>query len=112
MKKKKLISWIEALRSEKYLKSEGALKNEKGFCPFGVLCDISGLGSWISDPYSTKYQYLGQINYLPKEVRAWAGISDKEIGELTAYMIVYNDQVKLSFSEIAMLLEKKYKIGK
>lgn len=110
MKKKKLSLWLDALRSNQYIQTKYALKNNEGFCPFGVLCDISGLGSWEPEPKSSKYQYLNQINYLPKQVREWAGISDKEFGDLTAFIITYNDTVGLSFLEMAEVLSKKYKL--
>lgn len=110
MKKKKLSLWLQALRSKQYLQTKNALKNNDGYCPFGVLCEISGLGTWEPEPKSSKYQYFGQINYLPKQVREWAGISDKESGDLTAFVLVYNDQIGLSFEEMADILAKKYKL--
>lgn len=109
MKKKCLKEWVKALRSGDYLGTSGALRNEVGYCPLGVLCDLSKLAVWEPEPNSKKFQYLGQINYLPKEVAKWAGMSDQERKEVTAYMIAYTDSQRLSLSEIADLLLEKYK---
>ena len=32
--------WVEALRSGKYMQTQGTLRNGEGFCCLGVLCDI------------------------------------------------------------------------
>lgn len=42
--------WLEALRSGKYEQGIRVLKTKEGkFCCLGVLCDISGKGSFIED---------------------------------------------------------------
>jgi hypothetical protein len=111
MKKDVLINWISALNSGEYPQTRGALKNENGYCPFGVLCELSQLSEWKPELNSTKCQYFNQINYLPQQVRNWAGISKKEIGPLTSVIIVYNDELKKTFSEISDILKKKYKLN-
>ncbi len=93
-----------ALKSGQYSSSYGALRTSKGFCPLGVLCDISKLAEWEPEPKSEKMQYLGQIHYLPKQVAEWAGISAKERSNLTAHMITYTDHEKFSLSNIADFL--------
>lgn len=108
MKRKVLVEWLDALRSGEYLQTKKALKDDLGYCPLGVLCEISKLGTWEPEPNSKKLQYLGQINYLPEKVAEWAGMSQKEKSSVVGFMIVYNDTQNLSFLELADLIEKKY----
>ena len=112
MKRGALNKWLKALRSKKYKPTSGALKDSKGHCALGVLCDISEVGEWKTQKDSTRMKYLGQDKYLPKEVEKWAGMSRQEAGDVMAFLIAYNDIKKLSFEEIAKLLENSYKIKK
>lgn len=109
MKKTCLDDWLNALRSGNYTRCNGALHKENSFCPLGILCDISKLDNWKKDPYSNKHQYLGEINYLPKEVREWAGISHNEYVALSSYILCFNDSLKTPLLEVADFLEIKYK---
>lgn len=109
MNKKIFEKWIKALRSGSYIKVRGALRNDVGFCALGVLCDISGVGTWETEPNSKKLQYLGQIHYLPKQVAEWAGMSPSEASKVSAFLLVHNDNLKIGFNDLASLLEQKYK---
>lgn len=109
MKKSCLNDWLTALRSNKYKVCRGALRKGDSYCSLGVLCDISGLDAWKPDPYSNKLQYLGEVNYLPQKVREWAKISDQEYNTMSAFVMVLNDNQKFGHSEMADLLEEKYK---
>lgn len=108
MKKKVFIRWIKALRSGLYPKTSGALKNDVGFCALGVLCEISKIAEWEPEPNTKKFQYLGQIHYLPKQVAEWAGMTFSEASKVNAYLITYNDKQRKDFNDLADLLEKKY----
>lgn len=50
--------WVTALRSGRYQRGKYCLRDrEGGFCPLGVLLDVSGLGEWIGGvdrPYRYK----------------------------------------------------------
>ncbi len=109
MKKKCLVNWLEGLRSGEYPQSRGALRNEQGYCGLGVLCEQSGLADWKPEPRTNKFQYLNQIHYLPKEVAEWAGMSEWERWEVTAFVLTYQDNKKISFAELADLLEGRFK---
>lgn len=109
MKKSRLKDWLEALRSGKYVGCRGALRRNDAYCSLGVLCDISGLGSWEKDNHSDKYKYLKQVKYLPQEVIDWAGMSREEYGAVSAFVMVYNDSQLVGLSEMADLLDKRYK---
>jgi hypothetical protein len=109
MKKEVLGIWINALRSGQYEQASGALRNKNGYCPLGVLCDLSKLSDWKAEPNSNKFDYLNQLNYLPKEVAMWAGINDDERAKFNSFFIVYNDYEKLTFDDFATKLELLYK---
>lgn len=95
--------WIEALRSGKYKQGRGALRNGDTFCCLGVLCDISGVAKWDVTRYD------GELYMPPKSVREWAGLDgypvylDGPTGDDVSHL---NDQMGLSFEEIADLIEK------
>jgi hypothetical protein len=112
MKKSRLNDWLSALRSDNYTKCRGALHRNDGFCPLGILCDISKLDSWKEPSYfkTDKRLYFGQFNYLPVQVREWAGISEEEYGSMTAFVMVMNDYEQIGLKEMADILEARYKI--
>lgn len=110
MKKACLEDWLTALRSGNYTKCVGGLHRNDGFCPLGILCDISKLDTWSNHIYiNDKKTYLGQSNYLPEKVREWAGINQEEYNSMSSFVLVFNDYEKVSLIEMADLLEKKYK---
>ena len=76
MKKEVADEWIKALRSGDYNQTKESLSDGDGFCCLGVLCDISGLGSWNDYGDSTHYGTEGEV--LPEFVMEWAGIRDPE----------------------------------
>ncbi len=41
--------WATALESGNYPQALGALKTDTGFCCLGVLCDVSGEGTWCGE---------------------------------------------------------------
>ena len=80
-------AWVEALTSGEYAQGQGWLRTTIGdeteddrFCCLGVLCDISGLGEWRSNPDPSQgmfYVVEGSIfadTNLPEAVREWAGL--------------------------------------
>jgi hypothetical protein len=109
MKKTCLDEWLNALRSTNYTRCNGALHKNNEFCAFGVLCDISKLDTWKPDLYTNKMQYLGEVNYLPKKVREWAGMSHEEYNIVSGYILCFNDNLKMSLPDIGNFLEQKYK---
>ena len=74
---------LEALRSDKYKKECGRLRGEIGYCIQGVMCDVSGLGSWKRGSGHGGYWYvLNGVEdvcnyfYAPWEVVQHYGITD------------------------------------
>ena len=103
--------WVEALRSGKYKQGFSRLKYNNGedvrYCCLGVLCEISGRGSWNENNIyvtPTAAEKLG----LPLEVIQWAGLAgddaDPYIG--VEHASVWNDSRGHSFEQIADLIEE------
>lgn len=103
--------WVEALRSGKYLQTQGVLRDASDrHCCLGVLCDITDPADWI---------WLEDENGAPRE--GWAyrhgkgtdtdilpGLLGEELGLDTFYeerLTEMNDNGK-SFDEIADYIEK------
>lgn len=75
--------WVEALRSGKYKQTSGHLKDKRGYCCLGVLCEISGKVSFnklfnIFGNYSIGSEKMTTV--LPIEVRNEFGLYDYEGG--------------------------------
>lgn len=126
--------WVAALESGEYQQAQQGLKitnletGSESFCCLGVLCDIysketgnkwgESLQMIRNEPVGKSY-LLGENNYLPKEVRDWAGLTEinpavlehsldftytnGEYERTVAYM---NDQGK-TFEEIAEKIKEK-----
>jgi len=118
MKKKIAEKWVKALRSGEYKKTEGALRNDEGFCCLGVLCNLHAQAHpKIAREQSQPRFYLGESAILPLEVRDWAMMDNGEgsvADDLTISGNVYESLVDandsgVSFKKIANWIEKNYK---
>lgn len=119
--------WLAALRSGKYKQARERLRDGGGFCCLAVLCDIAikeGVsGEWalgatgetvfrwpaVADRYLTHHT---EESLLPPHVRDWAGLqSDNPRLKMDDYghdtLSAMNDDHRLSFAEIADLIEKQ-----
>jgi hypothetical protein len=104
--------WINSLRSGEYEQGMGALRINDKYCCLGVLCDLYSKEHnvpWKKDIEEGVYLFNKCTAYLPKKVKTWAGmksfaglLSSREMTSLT-YL---NDVHKMSFEEIADLIEK------
>jgi hypothetical protein len=93
MKKNILLRWLDTLELKKYPMSRGSLRDEKGYCPLGVLCELSGLAEWTKDPYvDGRYCYLDSGSTIPLEVCEWAGMSDNERAFVPSRIMAMFDQ--------------------
>jgi hypothetical protein len=121
--------WVAALRSGEYKKTTGVLcrnhfkTGELCFCTLGVLCNLwhnvvgeaEGSRGWQHAPEKGGYAMEMCTGMLPLRVREWAGIVeiDPKIEWLDSYGGRHNDTIseindmhKLTFSEIADLIER------
>ena len=91
--------WIEALRSGNYQQGRGMLKGPLGYCCLGVLCEISGMGTWFdSYYYEIEDERSGAV--LPVKLREKIGLS----AEQQTNLIGMNDSGD-TFLEIADWIE-------
>lgn len=73
--------WIGDLESGKYPQTVGSLKDDKGYCCLGVLCEIyirhhlTLCINWEPGPHTGTLYLLGNGGYLPVEVIKWAGLN-------------------------------------
>ena len=105
--------WLEALRDPKRQQGVGALRTLDGDCCLGVLCDVSGLGTWgpiEDDGAAYVAQCGGRTDTLPPTVVAWAGLTDDNpelrIGDQVLPAAEWNDNGK-TFEEIADAIEEQ-----
>jgi hypothetical protein len=117
--------WIEALRSGKYTQTRERLKDDVGYCCWGVACEISGLGEfkWMSRDHEWAFSSGDGCRSLGNPslgVIAWAGAYDldhirvagikhdrdgRNPLECAYSLIECNDEIGLSFDQIADILE-------
>lgn len=114
-------AWVAALRSGDYKQTKFKLRDVStgGFCCLGVLCEISGLGTW--DERDVTPQFIETANpknrnsgVLTSGVMRWAGLTnrigmyrrpqDDTAGESLSRD---NDRGK-TFAEIADIIEAKF----
>jgi hypothetical protein len=107
--------WSAALRSGNYTQGKGWLRDKFGnFCCLGVLCDISGLGTWVNYAYSGpgKEEEFYDGVYTPTKVAEWAstrgdGITFYDKNYCRIDFTLLNDDGK-SFSEIADVIDEQW----
>jgi hypothetical protein len=106
--------WLEALRSGEYKQGIAALQmvalhsiESNFYCCLGVLCDISGLGTWELNRTATAYNFIAKNSseesnfFLPATLTTELNLPIEQQDEL----VEMNDSGK-SFDEIANWIEK------
>lgn len=136
MKKSVMEKWTKELESGRYRQTTGVLKKPRsakayGHCCLGVLCDIyareTGKGNWETESSATDgaktFVVNGATNHteLPDPVRKWAGLNTPagdidgvrplavNDNQVARSLVTCNDDLKLSFKEIAKVIRKNYK---
>ena len=99
---------VTALRSGKYKRGKGQLRDDDKFCCLGVACDISGVGEWQGDAYVVKKWGAGFAT-LPGPVAKYFGFNENDpfLTDGTRASTV-NDAWKKSFKVIADMFERRY----
>lgn len=129
MKKEVANLWIKALKSGKYKQGRGTLRTDcDEFCCLGVLCDlytkdrkakkkksikISKSATYNGNKDKSCYKYGNTYDFLPSEVRKWAGMRSKngslELDGSHIDLSILNDGESYlgpkSFKEIAKIIE-------
>jgi len=135
-----LVKWIDALRSGKYVKGKGRLRGEddRQFCIFGVLCDLTVTGKrrWrkqhtLSGTYNWSFEYptnggFGRRSKMPPpSLRTFIRdmvedqLTDIDIrheipanDELVRFLYEINDYTDMTFVQLADFLEDLFFKGR
>lgn len=100
--------WVAALRSGNYKQAQYSLKDAKGFCCLGVLCDLYDNTKWEEVDSTRGYSNykLGdgtiESTWLPDKLAKALEIDSTSVAEL----VTMNDRDNKSFAEIADHIEK------
>lgn len=104
--------WIGALRSGEFEQGTGKLAqidDENGsvrYCCLGVLCEIARKVGVVNRRVDTgAYHYAEKRHVLPYVVKRWASLPTDNPVIGTNRLSDYNDTLRLSFDEIADLIE-------
>lgn len=96
--------WIDALRSGEYEQTRNTIRDDRGMCCLGVLCDIVDPEGWETFGPRVHAHNLGQCGEpaeLDVDLLRAAGISREDAQRL----VELNDVYRASFDEIADWLE-------
>ncbi len=121
--------WVHALRSGEYKQGIGALRRvrsgESLYCCLGVLCEVAVEAGVTGPPVFNRnaitlepddglYLFDGNDAFPPDSVEAWAELPNQlvlevehsdELGPVKRGLITMNDDMGLTFEEIADLIE-------
>jgi len=107
--------WINALRSGEFQWGRSQLRRGDGYCCLGVACEIYRREhpetSWVDDFFDAVGE--SRETCLPTKVSEWLGVIGPDV---TLYLddgrrttaTYCNDDLKLSFDEIANAIESTY----
>lgn len=112
--------WIDALRSGRYRQDRFALfpgitapGEPVQACCLGVACLTHAEATGSEQVYD--YEYLGEEKELPEEVLEWLGLDPRQSDPAVIttdghheHLTVLNDTRRLSFEEIADLIEAEF----
>lgn len=109
-------AWVEALRSGNYQQAHGLLceidgeGEPVGYCCLGVLCDLAAKDcapvTRRLNKEELRVEFDDSIGYLPQSVRDWANLNSDDPTVDGKPLTHWNDSDKLSFSELADLIEE------
>jgi hypothetical protein len=110
--------WLTALRSGEYPQTTGVLRDNKGFCCLGVLCDVMDNSKWSDtvggDGYGYYFDSREDETNIPAQERKELGLHkmvkpplseqyDEQL--LETVLIEMNDSHNQNFLEIATFIE-------
>lgn len=104
--------WLEALRSGKYLQGTGYLCHQEKYCCLGVLADVAGISRTAMKNHKDSPP-LPMMFHFPAGGQAYTIMPPEAYNQLTGrlgsevhILASINDDQRLTFSEIADLLER------
>lgn len=118
--KKNIQLWVDALRSEEYKQTRGALARKKNgktrYCCLGVACEVAikhGVDVHVQpERGATVLQYDGEEGTLPDRVARWLGLEHVPSaimrGGKRTSLTAMNDTTRSTFATIANAIERTY----
>jgi hypothetical protein len=106
--KELVLKWITALESGEYSQTTACLRDFRGFCCLGVLCDVYDSNMWVT-AIAYKYSYKGHTTLLPPEISKACSIAGEGAPALaTAFvsLVDLNDHHNYTFKQIAQVIRK------
>ena len=106
-------AWVAALRSGEYQQGFGKLRDTKGYCCLGVLCDLALKAKVARDPMTNDLQSGWGRGHLPDAVQQWACLDESDplvVGpydSLTSSLGEINDSWDYDFDAIADIIEEQ-----
>lgn len=101
--------WVAALRSGDYKQGRSRLRNsyDNKFCCLGVLCNLHAqMHPDIAAKQTSSAMYFGEDCYLPKKVKQWAQLFERNPSVNSSSLVELNDENRMSFSDIADVIER------
>lgn len=74
MDKELLAKWIAALRSGEYKQTRNRLRDSRGYCALGVLCDVIDPTAWKRSVYTGGWVWHGNETALPPRIAKEVGM--------------------------------------
>ena len=106
--------WVAALRSGDYEQTKHTLKDKKGFCCLGVLCDLYSPNQWESfsdenNCYNYRFSAVDIIGeLLPSGIMEWSGMKSDD-GKRGGYQRLSSINDKgVPFENIADIIEEEW----
>lgn len=104
--------WLDALLSGEYPKTEEFLRNDEGYCAYGVLCEMAAedgaVERWRSPgQLAWRYGADGSTNFPPTEVLEWAGLTWAGIEDPSEKKNLFsiNDRPESTFDDAARFIK-------
>lgn len=109
--------WLKALRSGEYIQTTGILKDDRGYCCLGVLCDLYRKDKNIQGFDNEKGIFIDLFEnksneILTDDVMLWAGLDNRDpavslgLKEFFSNTLSNLNDNGESFNEIADLIEQ------
>lgn len=109
--------WVAALRSGQYPQTRLRLRDDYGYCVYGVLCDLKNPKGWngiVDDEWADPRYFIDgderQYEDLPESVQRWASITEDDltidtVNYGTVRVFELNDYHSIPFNALADLIE-------
>ena len=105
--RRRVRTWIDALRSGLYARATGFLRTDEGFCCLGVACDLIDPERWKRKGQEWVYRDTNydKVSVLQEHVQLAYGLTDEEGNYRSKTCLAHDNDSGRSFNEIANTIE-------